>query len=186
MGKRYKIYKDCLMKTKIMVDKPKTHYNMELDIQSSFEKKEYCRSILLATNMIEAFLRRFYRLHFRIKNNGKMLTQDADNINKISLSSIVDWANCIKIKRKGKYILPVPKKKILNNKQYVLVNRLRDIRNDIAHNYYLNYDENINVRYAEKIVRSATPILSSLIKKYMKFRDNSRHLTTEQDLNETP
>ena len=174
------------MKTKIMIDKPKAHYNMELDIQTMFYRKEYFKSIMITTNMIEAFLRRFYRLYFRMKNNRKMLTNDVDSMNAIPLSSIINWANCIKMKRKGKYFLQIPKKKILNNKQYIIVNRLKDVRNDIAHNYYLNYDENINVGYAEKIVRSATPILSSLIKKYIIFEKNSRHLTGRKKLNKTP
>ena len=68
-------------------------------------------------------------------------------------------------KNKKKYSLPIPKKKILTNKQYNLFGKLKDIRNDIAHTYYLSYDENINPVYAEKILKSSTHILNSLIKK---------------------
>ncbi|MEK6913770.1 MAG: hypothetical protein AABW47_03820 [Nanoarchaeota archaeon] len=42
--KKYRIYNDCLMKTKIMIDKPKPHYNMGLDIELTFKKKEYFKS----------------------------------------------------------------------------------------------------------------------------------------------
>ena len=171
--KKYRIYADCLMKTKIMVDKPKPYYNMGLDIELIFKKKEYFKSLMMASNMIESFLRRFYVLSFRIKNKGKILAKDVDEINRISLSSIMKWANCQKIKWKKKYTLSIPKKKILNNKQYNILNRLREVRNDMAHNYYLNYDKNINPIYAEKIIKSSIPILNSLIKKYKSFQKNS-------------
>jgi len=174
---KYRIYNDCLMKTKIMIDKPKPHYNMWLDVELSFKKKEYFKSLMMASSMIESFLRRFYVLSFRIKNNGKLLTNDVDEINRIPLSPIMKWANCQKIKIKKGYNLPIPKKKILNNKQYDLFGKLKDIRNDIAHTYYLSYDENINPIYAKKILKSSTPILHSLIEKYAKFQNNSLYLT---------
>ena len=171
--KKYQIYSDCLMKTKIMVKTPKPHYNMGLDIELVFKKKEYFKSLMMASSMIESFLRRFYVLSFRIKNNGKLLTNDVDEINRISLSSIMKWANCQKIKVKKRYALPSPKKRILNNNQYDLLSRLKDVRNDIAHTYYLSYDENINPVYAEKIIKSSIPIVNSLIKKYKSFQKNS-------------
>ncbi len=175
--KKYRVYADCLMKTKIMINSPKPHYNMELDIESAFHRKEYFKSLMMASNMIESFLRRFYILSFRIKNNGKLLTNDVDVINGIPLFSIMKWANCQRIKCKKAYILPVPKKKILNNKQYNILIKLKDVRNDIAHNYYLNYDENINPTYTEKILKPISHVLHSLIKKYVKFRDNYLNLT---------
>lgn len=184
--KKYQIYRDCLMKTKIMISKPKPHYNMELDIENTFHKKEYLKSLMMSSNMIEAFLRRFYVLSFRIKNGGKLLTDDVDAINRIPLSSIVEWANCSKMKIKGKYVLQFPKRKIINNKQYSKLIKLKEVRNDIAHNYYLNYDENINPVYAETLIKSILPVLSSLIKKYMVFRKNSRNATGEEILTETP
>ena len=170
--KKYRIYSDCLMKTKIMIDKPKAHYNMGLDIELVFKKKEYFQSLMMASSMIESFLRRFYVLSFRIKNNGKLLTNDVDEINRIPLSSIMKWANCQKINVKKKYLLSIPKKKILNNKQYYLFDRLKDVRNDIAHTYYLSYNENINPIYAEKIIKPSISILNSLIKKYNAFKIN--------------
>ena len=94
--KKYRIYNDCLMKTKIMINKPKRHYNMGLDIELVFKKKEYFKSLMMASSMIESFLRRFYVLSFRIKNKGRLLVDDVDEINRISLSSIMKWANCQK------------------------------------------------------------------------------------------
>jgi len=184
--KKYRIYADCLMKTKIMIDKPKPHYNMGLDIELTFKKKEYFKSLMMTSSMIESFLRRFYVLSFRIKKEGKLLTNDVDAINRIPLSSIINWANRKRIRRKGKYTLSIPEKKILNNKQYDILNKLKDVRNDIAHTYYLSYDENINPIYAEKIIKSSISILNSLIKKYTKFRDNFLHLTTKKKLTKTP
>jgi len=162
--KKYMVYNDCLMKTKIMINKPKPHYNMGLDIELVFKKKEYFKSLMMTSSMIESFLRRFYVLSFRIKNEGRLLTDDVDEINRISLSSIMKWTNCQKIKVKKEYTLPIPKKKILNNKQYDLLDRLKEVRNDIAHTYYLSYDENINPAYAEKIIKPSISILNSLIK----------------------
>ncbi len=184
--KKYQIYNDCLMKTKIMVKKPKPHYDMGLDIELVLRKKEYFKSLMMTSSMIESFLRRFYVLSFRIKNEGRLLTDDVDEINKISLSLIMKWANCQKIEIKKKYVLPIPKKKILNNKQYGIFDKLKEVRNDIAHTYYLNYDENINPIYAEKIIKSSIPILNSLIKKYTKFRDNSLNLIRNKNLIKTP
>lgn len=172
--KKYRIYNDCLMKTKIMINKPKRHYNMGLDIELVFKKKEYFKSLMMASGMIESFLRRFYVLSFRIKNNGKLLTYEVDEINRIPLSSIMKWANCQKTRIKKRYILPIPKKKILNNKQYEALDKLREVRNDMAHTYYLSYDDNINPIYAEKIIRPSISILNSLIKKYTKFRKDNR------------
>jgi dihydroxyacetone kinase-like predicted kinase len=140
-----------------------------LDVELTFKKKEYFKSLMMASSMIESFLRRFYVYSFRIKNNGKLLTNHVDEINRISLYSIMKWANSQKINIKKEYSLPIPKKKILNNKQYGSLEKLKDIRNDIAHTYYLSYDENINYIYAEKILRSSVSILNDLIKKYNKL-----------------
>lgn len=181
-AKKYRIYADCLMNTKIMVHKPKPHYNMELDIENAFHKKEYFKSLMMCSNMVEAFLRRYYVLSFRVKNGGKLLTDDVDAINRIPLSHIIDWSNCKKIKIKGKYVLPFPKRKIVNDKQYKKLIVLKEVRNDIAHSYYLNYDENINHLYAEKIIKSILPILSSLIKKYVSFRDKQPKATSEDKM----
>ncbi len=170
--KKYQLYNDCLMKTKIMIKKPKPHYNMGLDIESTFKKKEYFKSLMMASSMIESFLRRFYVLSFRIKNQGNLLTNDVDEINRIPLSSIMKWANCQETNIKKKYNLSLPKKKILNNKQYGALEKLKEVRNDIAHTYYLSYDENINPIYAEKIIKSSIPIVNSLIKKYKFFQKN--------------
>ena len=51
-----------------------------------------------------------------------------------------------------------------------MFDKLKAVRNDIAHTYYLSYDENINPVYAEKIIKSSSPIVNSLIKKYKSFQ----------------
>ena len=184
--KKYRVYADCLMKTKIMRVEPRPHYNMELDILVVLGRREYFKALMMTSNMIESFLRRFYVQSFRTKSGGKLLARDVDDINRINLSSIIDWANCKNMKVKEVYALPYPKKKIVNNKQYNVLILLRNVRNDIAHNYYLNYDENIEPAYAEKVIHSAIPVLSNLIKKYVSFRNSSHNLTKNKKTSKTP
>lgn len=174
------------MNTKIMHNNPKKNYNMGLDIEITFKKGEYFKALMMTCNTIESFLRRFYTSSYRIQNKGKLLTDDVDTINRLSLGLVTDWANCKILSKKGAYILPPPKKKILNNKQYKIFSKLRQVRNDIAHTYYLNYDENINPEYAEKVIRNTIPVINGIIKKYNLFVNSSSYLTKQKINTKTP
>ena len=141
------------MKTRIMNKEPKKEYDMELEVLRLTQRKEYFKALMMISNMIEGFLRRFYNEKDRIKKD-KLLVNDVIKNNKKPLSQIANWAN---------------KEKIIENEDLIKIFDLIDVRNDIAHNYYLNFDENINKEYADIVINSNLPILSKLIKSYIEF-----------------
>lgn len=163
----FHVFKDVFIEEpEIMVMNPKQIYDMESEIEKVFKMREYFRALMMTSNMIEAFLRRFYHYHSTIEKGSSLLVEEAHKNDKIPLSYIMCWANGKEIKMKIKYKPSPPKDKIITDEEFKMLIHLKNIRNDIAHVYYLNFDENINPEYAKKIIDSTLPILSKLIEKF--------------------
>ena len=170
----YYLFKDILInEPKIVADCTKQIYNMELDIDKAFAEKDYFKALMMASNMIEAFLRRFYHYYSTLEKGSALLMEEVDKNNKIPLSYIMDWANGKEVGWKVKFKPFPPKEKIITDKEFELLKHLKNIRNDIAHVYYLNFNENINSEYAKEVIDFVRPTLSKLIGKFVALRKNN-------------
>jgi hypothetical protein len=170
----YYLLHDLLVNEPKIVSKvTRKNYNMELEIENCFLRGERFKSIIMASNMIEAFLRRIYHRYSTLKKGGPLLIQEADENNKINFVNILKWANGTKIKGKKYTPLP-PRENIVKDNEFKKLITLKNIRNDFAHIYYLNFDENIDKEYAEEILRLVQPILTNLITHYKHLVDSNK------------
>src|SRR3989344_2202806 len=136
--KDYKFFMNFLMESEIIVDKPKIEYIHMLDIEKDFESGEYFKAIMHLSCLIESNL---YQLLLKKlpKPPHNFIAKDVKKIQELSLKTLIDWAS-------GK---PIPKNKklvcypdnwetpLLNENEKLILNDLREMRNDIAHVPYL-------------------------------------------------
>lgn len=142
---RYALIKSKISKTKGLLET----YLLGHDVQQAFDKKDYVKSLLLASNYLESQLRFFYNLYHERKK-GKLLVKDLIKYNKFVFKDVINW-------NRDKKVISPPERKISHE--------IREIRNDLSHNYQLNFNHNIDARVCKRVIGSILPLISNLHKR---------------------
>jgi len=142
MLSRYVIVKSKIAKSKGLL---KSYFPGQ-DVRIETQKKDYVKALLLASNIIESQLRFFYNKDYEDKK-GNITAKAVDKNNKIHLSKIINWAK---------------DKKIISTTERKELHKIREIRNDISHTYWLNFNQNLNFTECKTRISKILPIINSL------------------------
>jgi hypothetical protein len=180
----YNLFMNTLMKTKIMVDIPINSYAHVPEIRQAFNAGSYFRAIMLLSCTVESTLNNLVLLE--VIQTNKLLAWERADLQRFSLQTLIDWVSGIKIKRKrwlkldyGKYP-PIITTPLISPEEKVVLEKLKDIRNDIAHCSYLTYDKNLRKELIEEIINQTEPIYNKLVEELIRL-SKLRH--SESDLN---
>lgn len=169
--KDYKFFMNYLMKSNIIVDRPLRTYAYMIHIENDFHAGKNFQTIMRLSCLMESILYELLLLKLPIPPQ-KFPAKKIMKMQEISFGILIDWAF-------GK---PIPKNKvkivcypnswdtpIINEEEMKILHNLREIRNDMAHNPVLTYDENLKKEIIKKIINDVTPIEHKLINKIIEI-----------------
>jgi len=143
---RYTVLKSKISKRKGLLNL----YLPGHDVNQAFQKKDYVKALLLAANHTESQLRFFCKREKDKAKSGKLTVKDILRCNDVSFQDVIKWC------KKRNFITP---------KESKILQELREIRNDIAHNYQLNFNQNIDPKVCRRVIYTILPVIDSLHKR---------------------
>lgn len=161
-----------LMELDIIVDKPKVDYIHIIDIERNFQSGEYFKAVMHLSCLIESNLSWLSILKLPIPPQN-FEAREVKKIQNLQLKLLIDWAA-------GK---PIPKNKnlicypddwkipLFNEKEKLILENLREIRNDIAHVPFLTYDKNLRKEVVRRMIDDIGPIHGKLVEEIIKLTE---------------
>lgn len=141
------------IRTKILSKKTMMSYTPTLDVINNQRKKDWFVSLWHSFSYLDYQLREL--VLWKITNYSK--TANVTIVNRIKNKRKLWWI--IKKARELKIISEIDKK---------MLTYIKDVRNDMAHSWYLVYNENISEKEANRIIKHSLRIISKLHKKAMR------------------
>ena len=180
--KDYKFFMNFLMESEIIVDKPKIEYIHMLDIEKDFQSGKYFKALMHLSCLIESNL--YQLLLKKLPESPKNFkANQIKRMQNLSLKLLIDWASGEPIP-KNKNLVCYPCKwdvPPINDEEKLILNNLKEIRNDIAHVSFLTYDENLRKEIVKKIIDDVAPVHNKLIKEIIKItNEKSKPKNTSQ------
>ncbi|VVB83638.1 Uncharacterised protein [uncultured archaeon] len=143
----YKIIgKFGLVKTNILNTKLRQVYLPDADIRKELYNGNLAKAMFMTACTIESYLRHIYIME-KSKNKQKILIKELVKYRNVNLSNIIRFCK---------------DNKFFNNKDVRIINFMREVRNDIAHNHMLLYDQNLSKRICIKTIEETFPVLHRL------------------------
>ncbi len=169
--KDYKFFMGVLMESDIIIDKPKTDYIHMMDIEKDFQLGEYFKVVMHLSCLIESNLTTLSILKLPIPPQN-FKAKEVKKIQNLPLRLLIDWVAGKPI-TKNKKLVCYPDNwdtPLINEKEKLILENLREIRNDIAHISYLTYDRNLKKEIVKKVIEDVNPIHEKLVEKIINLR----------------
>jgi uncharacterized protein YutE (UPF0331/DUF86 family) len=150
---RYTVLKSKISKTKGLL----STYLPGHDVKQAFDREDYVKALLLAANHTESQLRFFWKRAIDKAKSRKITPKDVIQCNKTPLQNVIKWCKT---------------NKLITPKESKILQELREIRNDIAHNYQLNFNHNIDPKVCRRAIYAILPVIDSLHKRIIEEMKN--------------
>jgi hypothetical protein len=151
---KYTLVKSKISKTKGLL----SLYLPGHDVRQAFNESDYVKSLLLAANHTESQMRLFYN-RYQEQKKGKITPKDLIKYNNFKLKHLINWCKS---------------RKIISPKERKILHELREIRNDIAHNYQLNFNHNIDTKVCKRVIDTILPVINGLHKRIIEELKTSK------------
>jgi hypothetical protein len=178
--KDYKFFMNYLMKSDIIVERPLLTYAYMIHIENDFHAGKHFQAMMRLSCLIESILYELLLLKLPIPPQ-KFLAEEIRKMQEIPFGILIDWASGKPISKRQIKIVCYPNNwdtPMINKEETKILHNLREIRNDIAHNPVLTYDENLKKEVIEKIIKDVTPIQHKIIEKIIKItKEKSKNIS---------
>jgi len=175
--KDYKFFMSHLMKSDIIVDKPRSTYAYMIHIENDFHAGKHFQTMMRLSCLIESILYELLLLKLPIPPQ-KFLAVEIRRMQEIPLRILIDWASGKPITKKQVKIVCYPNNwdaPIINEEEGGILHNLREMRNDIAHNPVLTYDENLKKEVIGKMINDVAPIHHKLVEEIIKITETRKN-----------
>ena len=173
------IFMNQVMKTNILADKPLRSYVPYSEIERNFSKGNYFSAIMGLSCTLESNLRQLaLKKSVLLKREPRGLVWEKEEFDRIPLGILINWMAGEKIRPLQMILIEYsdyPEKfetPLIDKEERDILIKLKDIRNDIAHCYYLTYDRNLRVELIEEMIEKVRPIHHKIIEEIIRLKNN--------------
>jgi len=158
------------MESDIISDKPRISYVHMNEIEINFQDGEYFKAMmhlacLIQSNIYELLLKKLPKPPQSFK------AMEVKKMQNLSLGLLIEWVAGKPISKKQICLVCYPDnwiKPLINEDERLILNSLREIRNDLAHVPYLTYDINLKKEVVRKMIDNVEPIHNKLVEEIIK------------------
>jgi len=167
--KDYKQFMNTFMISDIIVDNPRQSYVYMNEVEIFFQEKQYFKALMLLSCLIQSII---YELLVKKlpKPPQSFKSFEVKKIQDLPFKALIDWITGKSIpKRYNLVCYPYDwKTPLINEKEKLILTNLREIRNDMAHIPFLNYDANLRKEGIKKIIDEVYPIHDKVMEELIK------------------
>lgn len=166
----FKFFMNVLMESDIIVDNPKRDYIHMLDIEKDFQSGEYFKTIMHLSCLIESNI---YQLLLKKLPSPpqSFKAREVKKMQELPLGLLINWIAGEPFPKKRFPLVCYPddwQTPLINENEKLVLQNLREIRNDMAHIPYLTYNVNLKKEVVRKVIDEVMPIHNKLVEEIIK------------------